>query len=318
MKLNECMVRMDYIPQKVNYIEGIPAHLAGEWPGIKSSKWNGSIKVLDQVRLASFKNPNPALPAVGRKHFSPKYCKESGTFKNKRLIRHSPKEDKKTGVKQFENFKYLSPKEYNKVKISTPGKINHNFINNYNEGINSSNNNIENENNNYKESRFMPRKRIFDEKYNKITEEFYVNKKMGMKKKISNIEERRNGMPLIAPGDKIYKNPEFSEDYFKEGGLVVGSTNRMNYKKNQKKGCSNFYETLDLNIKTLDEKKLWKNKVIKEELDYQKDFVKNLNNWEEETFGKAAIKEENKTNLNTNNTNSKQVKESNNKTNKKK
>jgi hypothetical protein len=36
---------LEYLPQKVNLIEGMPAYKYGEWPGIKSSKWTGSLKV---------------------------------------------------------------------------------------------------------------------------------------------------------------------------------------------------------------------------------------------------------------------------------
>jgi hypothetical protein len=31
-------------------------------------------------------------------------------------------------------------------------------------------------------------------------------------------------MPLKSLGDKIYKNPEYKPNFFREGGLIVGST----------------------------------------------------------------------------------------------
>jgi hypothetical protein len=34
------------IPQKQYLIEGIPANKYGEWSGLKSNKWNGSIRVM--------------------------------------------------------------------------------------------------------------------------------------------------------------------------------------------------------------------------------------------------------------------------------
>jgi len=43
----------------------------------------------------------------------------------------------------------------------------------------------------------------------------------------------------------------------------------------------NFYETIDLKVKTLDPNKLWKNKVKQEELDFQTNMVKDLGQWEE-------------------------------------
>lgn len=34
------------IPQQQFFIEGIPANKYGEWSGIKSNKWKGSIRVI--------------------------------------------------------------------------------------------------------------------------------------------------------------------------------------------------------------------------------------------------------------------------------
>ena len=86
------------------------------------------------------------------------------------------------------------------------------------------------------------------------------------------------------PGDKTYKCVENSPGFFKEGGLIVGSTNRMNYNKTTRKGDDNFYKTLDLGVKVLNDKKLWKSKIEKESLDMDKNYVTNLNKWEENTF----------------------------------
>ena len=35
-----------YFPQNQYMIEGFPASKYGEWPGLKSNKWKGSIRVL--------------------------------------------------------------------------------------------------------------------------------------------------------------------------------------------------------------------------------------------------------------------------------
>lgn len=29
---------------------------------------------------------------------------------------------------------------------------------------------------------------------------------------------------MVSPGDKIYKHPDYTPDFFKEGGLITGST----------------------------------------------------------------------------------------------
>ena len=94
-------------------------------------------------------------------------------------------------------------------------------------------------------------------------------------------------------GDKNYKNVENSVDFFKEGGLIVGSSNRINYNKNTRRGESNFYQTLDLNVKTLNDNKIWDNKLINENLTSDKNYVQNLNQWEENTFENNDDKKKN-------------------------
>jgi len=91
----------------------------------------------------------------------------------------------------------------------------------------------------------------------------------------------RNGLPFEIPGDKMYKNPEYSPGFFKNGGLIVGSSNRIKYDKTVGKRGNNFYETLDLNVKTLDHHKNFENKEKQKDLDYQFNFVKNLDAWED-------------------------------------
>lgn len=47
---------------------------------------------------------------------------------------------------------------------------------------------------------------------------------MGTKKRIDTLYDQRNGYPLKSLGDKIYKNPEYMPGFYKEGGLIVGSS----------------------------------------------------------------------------------------------
>ena len=47
---------------------------------------------------------------------------------------------------------------------------------------------------------------------------------MGTKKRVETLYDVRNGMPLKSLGDKIYKAPEYQPGFYKDGGLVVGST----------------------------------------------------------------------------------------------
>lgn len=45
-----------------------------------------------------------------------------------------------------------------------------------------------------------------------------------MGKKVQ-VKDSRNGIPEYSMGDKSYKKPEHSTDFFRPGGLIVGSTN---------------------------------------------------------------------------------------------
>ena len=47
---------------------------------------------------------------------------------------------------------------------------------------------------------------------------------MTRKGRVSTIAGQRNGLPMTSLGDKNYKNPDYTPDFFKEGGLVAGST----------------------------------------------------------------------------------------------
>ena len=96
------------------------------------------------------------------------------------------------------------------------------------------------------------------------------------------------------PGDKNYKCVDNSPDFFKDGGLIVGSTNRINYNKTTRKGEDNFYQTLDLGIKVLNDDKLWTSKITKENMDMDMNYVTNLNKWEENTFEENKENKDNK------------------------
>lgn len=266
MLTSKIQSKIEYVPQKVTMIDDKPAYLAGEWPGIKSSKWNGSIKVLNYVQSVSFKNPNYSLPNLGRKHFEEQRSKEYSNFATKKLIRYQAKEDRIEGQKKFPHIRRPSPVDIIRTKIKTPGKVEGDY------------------------NKFMPRKKIFYDNYKLTEREKELNNEMGSKKRLYSLDSRRNYLDVKSPGDKIYKNPDCCPDFFKEGGLVVGSSNTINYKKTQKRGNNNFYETLDLNVQTLNPNLLWDFKDKKEELDFQKNYVEKLNDWEKQTIGEIEDK----------------------------
>lgn len=94
------------------------------------------------------------------------------------------------------------------------------------------------------------------------------------KRKVYNIEEQRNFIPSVSPGDKTYKNVEFSKDYFKERSIV---SNNMNHdlERNNK---LNFYNSIKIKSPNLGNL----NKESSLERSYGNEKVLNLNKWESE------------------------------------
>lgn len=49
---------------------------------------------------------------------------------------------------------------------------------------------------------------------------------MQRKGKLSGLESMRNSLGVTAMGDKPYKYPEYEANFYKNGGLIVGSTHK--------------------------------------------------------------------------------------------
>ena len=47
---------------------------------------------------------------------------------------------------------------------------------------------------------------------------------MGSKKRVSTMFDARNGLNMASLGDKNYKTPVYEPGFFKDGGLIAGST----------------------------------------------------------------------------------------------
>ena len=246
------------IPQRQYLIDNIPAGKYGEWPGIKSNHWRGSIKIIQPLQTNKVFDDGVYQIEKNRKHFTEKFGFEQEYKPKKRLFSAAnfKFEDKKEGLKPIKfrptpvktsfDRRHFPPK-YGKEKIP------------FFQGIKT----------------FYPNGQC------RSLKETTLEKTMGGKRRIWSIEEQRNGMQMRSPGDKCYRTSEQFPTYYKEGGLIPGSTNVINYNKAQSRKAYNFYETLDLTKPTLDRNKLWENKVKKENLDFDKKYVeKNIYDWE--------------------------------------
>ena len=64
--------------------------------------------------------------------------------------------------------------------------------------------------------------------------------------RITNLYDQRNGLPMTSLGDKNYKNPDYTPDFFKDGGLIAGSTNQLRMKSSGNGKAIDFYSGLKL------------------------------------------------------------------------
>lgn len=102
------------------------------------------------------------------------------------------------------------------------------------------------------------------------------------KKRVYNLEERRNFIPSLSPGDKNYKSSEFSPGYFKER-FVPSSNMKINYDRGSSLNNVNFFNSLVLPKKS-DSKKVLKYDYNNKDVVTDRNYVKNLNQWEKSTL----------------------------------
>ena len=251
------MKKLEIVPQNTySYGDGIPAYKFGEWPGSKSSHFRGSKLILKPI-------PNPEKPfkLSHLVHFPQRYSEEFKYIPGRKMLHPIIPEENKRPAKKFIIPKFTTPKTYQRsISIRPPDQIH--------SGINL--------------PLFQKKIRVnYPERKEK---EWKVESRMSRKKRVLSLYEQRNGMIKSNPGDKSYKCVDNCTDFFKEGGLIVGSTNKINYNKSMRRGEDNFYQTLDLGIKILNEDKIWDKKLTKETMDSDQNYVKNLNQWEENNF----------------------------------
>ena len=261
-------MELEVIPQKnYNYGDGVPAYKSGEWPGIRPSHWKGSKLILNPIRIKNIENEKPRI-----KHIELKPSPEFKFRPAKKLLKPFSEDSKNSIIskagKRYIEPHYTEPKIYMKnISMRPPEQI----------GIGKEIPLFQSMRRGYK----------FDN-----TKQFLVEDLMTRKGRILSMSQQRNYFNVYNPGDKIYNSVEYSPDFFKMEGLVVGSTHKIRLKKTVKKGDDNFYATLDLNVKTLDPLKLWSKKSYINERKSDESYVQSLLNFDENVLGLKKKKEE--------------------------
>jgi hypothetical protein len=246
------------IPQYQYLINNMPAGKYGEWPGIKPNHWRGSIRIIRPIRNNHIFDNGECPIEKNRRHFKEKFGFEKPYKTAKRLLSayNLKYEDKKEGLKPIKFIPHIVKTAFDRRHF--PEKRGLEKIPFY-KGI----------------------KTFYWKNQCRTFSELMLEKEMGGKKRIWTMEQKRNGIDLRNPGDKYYKASEQFPTYYKDGGLIPGSTIAINFNKTRSKTSYNFYETMDLTKPTLDRNKIWENKLKKENLDYDRNYVeKIIVNWE--------------------------------------
>ena len=109
-----------------------------------------------------------------------------------------------------------------------------------------------------------------------------LEKTMGQKARLTDLYEKRNCLPISSLGDKIYKHPDYSTDFFKGGGLVPGSNIRRKEDR-KRKGENNHLKIIHYKK----DYKTWKEKTKDEERKEEEEAVEGIDKWEENILKEA-------------------------------
>ena len=108
---------------------------------------------------------------------------------------------------------------------------------------------------------------------------------MGKKARVNSLYDQRNGLPMTSLGDKIYKHPDYTPGFFKDGGLIAGSTNQARTKASGNGKAIDFYSGLKLDQGPLNpSRKTWTQAVKEQRLNEELDAVNSLKDWEANTL----------------------------------
>lgn len=273
---------MEIVPQHVYvYEDGLPSYKSGEWPLKKPSRWRGSkliLKPLHTSQVLSFESKKIIINILktieslgGQRHFPPKLSDEYVYIPEKKLVKPIIHDDSFKPSKRYIEPKYTEPKKYKRnVKVRPLDQIDQPttdaplFVSKRHYNVND----------------------LFSKK------ETNIEGIMTRKKRIFDLHQQRNGLLVFNPGDKLYRCVENSPDFFKLEGIVVGSTHQLHPKRNGPRSDDNFYETLDLRVKSLNPDKLWKSKVLRDSLEHDKNYVESLANWENNILNEEATNDD--------------------------
>lgn len=107
---------------------------------------------------------------------------------------------------------------------------------------------------------------------NKCTDSHYnLEKQIGSKVRVDNLEKQRNRLPVLSLGDKAYRHPDYSADFFKEGGIIPSAN--MGAKKKQ------VIAEKQLKTVRVPGKLTWKERLAKDDRQFDEEGLRDLEQW---------------------------------------
>ena len=231
------------------------------WPGLSSAKFTGSrkhITVKDCIKDFT----GVPVPSLGRKHYEDKYDVPLRYKPTLKVFDQHNKETtnmRKLDVKKHYAFQPISKKDRPELK-------------HYSQNPES------------KEWDYQGIK-TFEVNNKKSHGTWDIEETMGTKGRMVGLSRKRNLLPVRSLGDKIYKTPEYSSDFFKGPGLIPGSNffvykkKMTGDKKRNEKGLTMVH--YDNNAMT------WKDRMVIEEKREDKIAVEGIDKWEENILSEA-------------------------------
>eukprot|EP00825_Cyclidium_porcatum_P048775 TRINITY_DN828_c0_g1_i2.p1 TRINITY_DN828_c0_g1~~TRINITY_DN828_c0_g1_i2.p1 ORF type:complete len:303 (+),score=60.48 TRINITY_DN828_c0_g1_i2:351-1259(+) len=100
---------------------------------------------------------------------------------------------------------------------------------------------------------------------------YNLENQMGLKVRVSNLQKQRNQLPVLSLGDKPYRHPDYSSNFFKEGGIIPSANMEAKKKK--------VIVEKQLKSVRVPGKLTWKERVVKEEKQFDEEGMKDLESW---------------------------------------
>ena len=246
---------------------GVPAYKSGEWPGIKPNHFGRTRLILNQIRKNNYSERKSTSRYIPEKK-SLEYVFRPSLKLVKSYIDNLKKEKREDRGRKhnIESYTRISDTYDNNIFFGHK-KIKDKIL--YNKKL------LPKIKENQKEKEKLRLKFLL-----RSLSEHDVEHLMNRKKRIKSLRQQRNNYRIGNNGDKTYKYVEYSPDFFKERGLIPGSTNTVKISEDLNKLKNDIYKHMNLNVKSLDVEKIWDNKIYREEKINDMKYVLKLEFWD--------------------------------------